>query len=440
MNKDERLQLAQWVVTRAKKAGADEVSVDIGNWREIEIEFRDRKLDQLKESTQNGLNIAIYAGHRYSSHSTNDLRKEKLDKFIEEAVAMTAYLGQDADRSLPDSRYYRGQKELDLKVFDNHYGEVTSDQRVRIAREIEEAAMTHSDRIISCTSGYSDLFAESVKVHSNGFEGHQETTSFSAGAMITLRGEGDKRPQDWAWVTMRYHKELPSPNKLAKECVERTTAQIGQTKLASGTYDMIVENRTAGGLLQTMVGPMSAMNLYRKNSFLEGMLNKRIGSDKLTFIDDPFVPSGLGSQLYDGEGMATRRRVMIEKGILKSYFVDCYYGRKMAMEPTIAGPTNVVFDYGTRSLDDMVKQVKKGILVTSFVGGNSNATTGDFSYGIIGQYIEDGKIIKPVSEMNITGNLQGLWLQLVELGNDPYIYSSWRCPSLYFRDIQFAGL
>jgi PmbA protein len=131
---------------------------------------------------------------------------------------------------------------------------------------------------------------------------------------------------------------------------------------------------------------------------------------------------------------------MIDKGVLKSYYIDTYYGKKLGMEPTSGSSTNIVLDYGTKSLEEMVKEMKKGILITSFIGGNSNSTTGDFSFGIIGRYVEDGKIIKPVHEMNISGNFTDLLNQLVEVGNDPYIYSSLRLPSLHFKDVQFSGI
>jgi PmbA protein len=131
---------------------------------------------------------------------------------------------------------------------------------------------------------------------------------------------------------------------------------------------------------------------------------------------------------------------MIEKGILKSYYVDCYYGNKLGWEPTTGSISNMVFELGDKSLDELIAEMDRGILVTSFIGGNSNSTTGDFSYGIIGKYIENGKIVRPVNEMNISGNLTDLWNRLAAVGNDPYIYSSWRRPSMYFTDIHFSGI
>ncbi len=120
--------------------------------------------------------------------------------------------------------------------------------------------------------------------------------------------------------------------------------------------------------------------------------------------------------------------------------MDTYYGKKLGIEPNSGSSTNILLEQGGKSLDELIAGMKKGILVNSFLGGNSNPTTGDFSFGIVGQYVEDGKIVKPVNEMNITGNLNEIWKRLAEVGNDPYIYSSWQIPSLYFTDVQFSGI
>jgi PmbA protein len=170
------------------------------------------------------------------------------------------------------------------------------------------------------------------------------------------------------------------------------------------------------------------------------MLGQKIGSEKLTVIDDPFLEKGLSSRFYDYEGLASKKRVMIEKGVLRNFYVDNYYGRKLGMEFTSGSSSNIVFEYGSKSMDDMIKEMKKGILVNGFIGGNSNSTTGDFSFGIVGLLIENGSIVHAINEMNISGNAKEFWNQLAEMGNDPYPYSSMRCPALLFDGVNFSGL
>jgi len=440
MNKTEMHELAGWVVERAGKAGADETAVDIARSRDIEIECRQRKVETLKESTQMSLSLDIYAGNRYSSHSTNDLRRDGLETFVSEAVAMTKYLNQDPYRTLPDPKYYGDRRSVDLHLFDPGYGKVTSDQRVALVHAIEDAALAVSDRIISCTSSFSDSSYESIRLNSNGFEGDLQGTVFSMGAEATVRDDSGGRPEDWDYRTVRFFKDLPAADELGRSAVERALRKVGQTKLESGRYDMIVENRTGGRLLGALVSPMNGRSLQQKRSFLEGKLGRAIASDKLTVTDDPFVDFGLGSRLYDGEGMTTKRRTMIDKGVLKSYYIDTYYAKKLGMEPTTGSATNLVFELGDQSLDEMVKSMKRGILVTGFIGGNSNSTTGDFSFGIMGVLIENGQPVHAVNEMNISGNLQDFWGRLVAVGNDPYSFSSWRRPSMYFKEVEFSGV
>ena len=440
MDNKERLALAEWVIKEALKNGADQATSSISNSRSVEISHRDKKLEKLQESTQNSLNLNIYANQRYSGHSTSDLRKESLEKFIEEAVAATKYLTEDEFRKLPDPKYYPTKFDINLKLVDSDYDKVESSKRVKIAAEIEDAAKSQSEKIISVAAGYSDGSYESTLVHSNGFSGEGNGTYFSAGAEVSVKDEEGGRPEDWYYATTRYFNELPACEILGKLAAQRALQKIGQKKIESGKYTMLVENRAASRLLSVFQGPMSARAIQQKASWLDGMLEKKIASEKLTVIDDPFVEEGFGSRIFDGEGIAAKKRIMIDKGVLKFYYVDNYYGRKIGMEPTSGSPSNVLFEYGSKSLDEMRKDIKKGILVNGFIGGNSNSTTGDFSFGIVGLLIENGEIVKPVNEMNISGNAKEFWNQLIAMGNDPYPYSSVKVPSILFEDVNFSGI
>lgn len=440
MNNKERLDLAEWAMNYAIKAGADQASASIYNNREVEIEYRDKKLETLKESTRNSLSLQIYAQQRYSGHSTNDIRKDSLEKFIQEAVAGTKYLTKDEFRMLPDPKYYPEKTDTDLGLTDPAYDKVESSERKKMASEIEQIATAQSDLIISATAGYNDSYYEFTQVQSNGFTGEGAGTAFSAGASVTVKDKNGGRPEDWFWATTRFRKDLPSPEVLGKNAAQRALKKIGQKKIESGIYEMIVENRAGGRLLAMFAEPMSARALQQKSSYLEGMLGKQIASEKLTVIDDPLIPGGMGSRLFDGEGIAAKKRYMIEKGILKNYYIDNYYGKKINMEPTSGYASNLIFEYGTKSLEDFIKEQKRAILVNGFIGGNSNSTTGDFSFGIVGFLIENGEIVKPVNEMNISGNAKEFWKNLAAMGNDPYPYGSWKIPTMAFTGVNFSGL
>jgi len=440
MKNKKRLELALWAKDYAIKSGADAAAVTISNQRDVELEYREKQLDKIKESTQNSLSLRVYTMNRYSGHNTNDLRKEGLKGFISEAVAATKYLSEDKFRTLPDPEYYPKDMKRDLEIRDSKYESVNSDKRIQFASEIEEAANTVSDKIISTTAGYSDSRYNTVRVHSNGFQGESEGTVFSTGAEVTVNDPSGGRPSDWYYGTTCYFNELPDPAVLGKKAAKRALRKIGQKKIASGKYNMLVENRSCSRLLSVIMQAMSGRYIQQKRSFLDGKLDTQIASDLLTMTDDPFLKKGLGSRHYDGEGLASKRRVLIDKGILKSYNIDYYYGKKLERKPTSGSIANLILATGKHSLEEMIADMDKGILITSFIGGNANSTTGDFSYGIVGQLVENGKVVQPLNEMNISGNAMELWNRLAAVGNDPYPFSSRKMPSLLFEDVEFSGI
>jgi len=305
---------------------------------------------------------------------------------------------------------------------------------------MEEAALSQSDKIISVTAGCVDAMEEGVRVHSNGLVAPWKATEFNASIMATVKDPAGPRPTGWNWLNVRYLDDLPTPRFMGKDTVQRALAKIGQRKIHSGKFDMLVENRVANRMVGMLTYPMTGEVIQQKRSFLESMKGKQIATDKLTLVDDPQLEKGMASRHFDPEGLAGITRTMIEKGVLKEFFISNYYSRKLNVEPTSGSTSNLTFAPGQRSLDELIKSIDRGILVRDFIGGNSNSITGDFSYGIIGDLIEKGKTVKPVYEMNISGNARDFWIHLAEVGNDPYKYSAWQTPSMLFKDVAFSGV
>jgi PmbA protein len=187
-------------------------------------------------------------------------------------------------------------------------------------------------------------------------------------------------------------------------------------------------------------GAITGWNIYQKRSFLADKKGQKIGSDKLMLVDDPLVPEGFGSWLFDGDGIAAKKRTIVEAGVLKDFYIDWYYSRKLDCEPTSGGHGNMIVPVGTRSVDEIMKDLGRGVLITNFLGGNSNSTTGDFSIGIFGRFFDNGLIVHPVSEMNIADNHLKFWHKLIECANDPWPYSDWRTPSMVFTDVVVSGV
>ena len=439
MTTQEKYNLAKWAIDTALKNGAQESGVTIFDSTSSSIEVREEKIDKLEQANQAGMSIRLMVDNRYSAHSTNRLdNRKELEKFIINAIEATKYLSEDPFRKLPDPELYYSGGGGDLGTCDSEFEAVKPETKLAAAFGVEKEILGSDDRIISVTASYFDGISSLVMVTSNGFEGDTSNSYFGLNASVSIDG-GDARPQSyWGESAIKFN-DLKSEG-IGKIALDRAIRKIGQGKIASGKMPMIVENRVAGQLLGPLISALSGSAIQQKNSFLVDRLETAVGSDKLTIIDDPGVPGGRASKHFDGEGLALKRRVIFEKGVLKSYYIDTYYGRKLEMDPTSGSTTNLLFDTGNRTPEEMVASIDRGILVTGFNGGNTNGSTGDFSYGIDGFLVENGKIVKPVSEMNITGNMKVLWMNLVETGNDPYLNSSRRIPSLRFKDIDFSGI
>jgi PmbA protein len=439
MTQKERLDTAQWALKQAKKAGAQEGAVRISASREVSVEIREGRIDKLQESQSRGLTLELFVDGRYSAHSTSKLDKAALSSFVLNAVALTRHLTEDPFRRLPEKELTQLEAAPDLQILDPSYDRVDSTRRIETARAAEAAAKACEGPIISVTAGYSDTREERTTLNSAGFLGEHASTYFSLSAEATVK-DGDRgRPEAYSAATTRFLGELPPAEKIGRESVERALQRIGQAKLPSGPYDLVIENRVASRMLSALLRPLSAQSLQQKNSFLEGKLGQAIAGRKLTIIDDPFLPKGLSSRHHDGEGIASRRRTLVEEGVLKAYLLDNYYSRKLKLQPTGGQFSNLLLPGGSGSLEELLATLGGGVLITGFNGGNSNNATGDFSFGISGMLVEKGKLVKPLNEMNLTGNLLDFWGRLEAMAGDPYAYGSWRTPSLLFRGTQLSG-
>jgi PmbA protein len=434
----ELLNSATAAVEIAKKAGADDAWAAVSRNRSVSHSFRDGALEKVEESTSRGLGISIYVDGRYSSHSTTDLRDDRLASFIEEAVALTRALQPDPFRKIPEPELFEGRPDVDLDRLDPALAEVSTDTRLEWCKALD--ARAHADeRVISATCGVFSGESAGASVSSNGFSGDWEGGYIGYSATSTVREDADKRPEGSHFVYGRFVNGLPDPESVAAEALQRALDRIGSAKGPTGKATMVVDNRAAVSLIARLMGPAGAASIQQGRSFWAGKRGQKVFGDKLTVTDDPLIPRGLASRHFDGEGISAKAMPMIEKGVIRNYYVDTYYGRKLEMTPTTGSPSNRVVALGNRSLEQLLKAVGKGIYVTSWLGGNSDATTGDFSFGLRGHLIENGKIGAPVSEMNVTGNLADLFGRLAMLGNDPYPYSSVRAPTLVFDKVNFSG-
>ena len=432
------LDRAVAAVELAKNAGADDAWTTASQNRDVEFEYRDGALEKVKDTTSQGLSIKIYANGRYSSHNTTDLKPERLGAFVQEAVAITRALEPDEYRQITPDDLFANRPTNDLDLVDAQVATLDRDQRMAWCQALDEATHNH-DRVISATSGVYDGKRRSASASSNGFLGTQESTYCWFGASVTLKDQGDKRAEDGFYAGNAHVAELPDASAVGRVALERTLSRLNSEKGPTMKGTMLVDSRAAASLIGRLLRPANGGSVQQGRSFWASLIGEKAFSDKLTIIDDPLIKRGLASRYYDSEGISARVLPIIENGIVRNIYVDTYYGRKGDMAPTTGTPSNRRIALGEHSLEQLLIEVNDGVYVTSWLGGNADGTTGDFSLGLRGHIIENGKVGRPVGEMNVTGNLKDLFGQLELVGNDPYPYSTTLAPSLVFGGVDFSG-
>ncbi|MCA9690447.1 MAG: TldD/PmbA family protein [Myxococcales bacterium] len=444
----ELLQRAREAVELAHRSGASDVWASVTRDRSVSFSFRDGRMEKVKDATSRGLSLRIYLrdggpsqvadGCRYSSHGTTDLEPARLAAFVGEAVAITRALQPDPHRTITDPALFEGRADVDLEKLDPAVAAIERDACEAWCEAMDAAA--HADpRVISAECGVFTGQREVAAASSNGFSGESAGAYVGYSAQVTVREEGDRRPEAADYAYGRFLADLPAPEVVASAALRQALARIGSVKGPTARATMVVDPRAAVSLLSRALAPATAASIQQHRSFWAGKQGARLFGEKLTIVDDPLVPRGLASRLFDGEGIAARRLPIIEEGVVRNYYVDTYYGRKTGLAPTTGAPSNRLVRPGARSQAALLKEVGSGVFVTSFMGGNSDATTGDFSFGIRGHLIEGGEIGAPVGEMNVTGNLADLLSRLELVGDDPFLYSAMRVPTLVLADVQFSG-
>jgi PmbA protein len=430
----------KWVEKKALDLGADAIRSVLNVSSQFTISQRDDSIEKMTEAIESSLRIEIYKDERYSYHSTNDLNEERLESFLDKAIAMTDYLQKDEYRKLPNPKWYaRDLDKAKLELVDPNLGALSLENKKEVLERLVSSAYKKNNKLISVTGEFWNGDTLTVRRTSNGFSGSSEKTFVGMSVEVSLDEPGGRKPEDWKYINARHFSDLWAPEKVSSEAVKRVEAKVGAKKIASGKRTMIVENTAIARCLYPIIRALNGRSLSQKRSFLQDMKGENIGSSLFTLIDNPFIPRGAGSRLFDPEGLKAVKRPLFENGILKDYLINSYYGYKLGMDPNSGSLSNLVMPPGRKSPDELIKEINNGIYVTQFIGGNSNETTGDFSYGIMGHEIKNGKLIRPVTEMNISGNYLDLMKSLSAVGNDPNEFSSFRIPTLVFDNTDFAG-
>jgi len=435
---EEMLARASDAVEMARRAGAADAWAEASRSREVSIQARDGVLEEVKEATSRGLSLRLWVDGRYSTHATTDLRPEQLERFVGEAVAITRALQPDKFRRLPDPALYAGRFDGDLELHDPALAGLERDQRIAWCQAMN-ARIGGQAQVISTTASCGDRESTGAAVSSNGFSGTWKTSGIGLYAEVNLQDAGEKRPAAWFGMSTRQLADLDDAEAIADEALRRGRLRLGAGKGPTTRTRMLVDRQAAAMLIGRLLGPSGGRAVQQKQSLWADRLGTPAVSPLLEVVDDPLIPRGLASRPFDGEGIAARRRPIISGGALQTFYLDTYYARKLDTQPTTGSPSNRVVSPGERDLAGLIALAGSGVLITDWLGGNMDSTTGDFSFGAQGQLIENGQLGASVGEMNVTGNILELFSNLVEVGADVWPHSSIRTGSLLFDGVSFSG-
>ena len=425
-------EMARYALDYALRKGCQQVRALFSSGEENEVEVRDGRVDKLHHSGGCQLSMSLFVDGSYSVITTNRLEREELERFIDKGIIGTRFLAKDPYRSLPESEmYYRGEMN-DFGLYDEGFKDVEVDEKVAAAKATFDEVV--DERVISAMAGVADTETYNYVVDSNGFEGEKRRTLYMSTAQVSVVGDGDERPEDYCYVNAQHWGHLQKAG-IGVEALSRAVGKIGACRVESGVYDIVVDRRVAASVVSPLISAVRGEALHMKSSFLLDKLGEKIGSDKLTMVDNPRQYGVSGARLFDNEGIAMEGMPIVENGVLKNYYISNYMSKKMGVPMTQSGTSIVDFGLGDCDTAGLIRSLGRGLYVTGFNGGNCNSTTGDFSFGVEGYWVENGVIVKPVSGMLMTGNMLTLWANLADMSNDPLGYTAWKLPSLLFTEV-----
>lgn len=439
-------EVAQRALEIAMREGCRDVRVGSDMLIQSSFSVRNDNLDRLHQSTGSSLYLQLYVDGRYGYYSTNRTEERELKAFIKNAVEATRLISYDPDRVLPPKELYFKGKEFDLKQFDSSYDSVSPEVKKDIAFACAAEMFGKDKRVVSVNCEYGDSLEYYYMADTGGFEGEMKQTLFTISSECSVKDRGDARPEAW-WYESSLMFDSLIREGTGRTAMERALSRLNPKKMKSGKYNMVIENTVASRVISPIISALNGSAIQQKNSFLEGKLGSRLFPENLYFMDRPHIVGAEGSRFYDGEGIATKNINIIEAGVVNTYFINSYNSRKLGMPVTIEGPSVLSCSLGenfpsgitVNGVNEILTKMERGILVTGFNGGNTNSSSGDFSFGVQGFYFENGKVLHPIKEMNVTGNILTLWNSVAEIGDDPRNTSRWLIPTLAFESVNFNG-
>ncbi len=442
------MDLLDDLLRRAKARGASEADAFVAREQYASVQVRLGQPEAVTHARERRLALRVFVGKAAASASTSDLSLASLERLVDEATRLASLTAGDPLAGLPDpGETAAAIPDLDLDDPEGHGSSV--EEKVGVAKRAEEAAFAVDPRITNSEGAeFSDRRAEYVYATSHGFTGGYRTSSFGLTVSPVAAANGQMQRDYW-YTFARKRGRLDSPEEVGRIAARRALSRLGARKVKTAEVPVIFDPETAASLIRTLAAAASGPALYRGASFLLNRLGKRIASSAVTMVDDGTLPQGPGSRPFDGEGLAARRTVVAHEGVLESYLLDSYSGRKLGLPSThhaarggsgvTVATTNLYLSPGTASPEELIASVKRGLYVTELIGFGVDMVTGDYSRGAVGLWIENGEPAYPVEEVTVAGNLLEIFEAVDGVGNDLVLRSRTSAPTVRVARMVVAG-
>ena len=419
----------------AKKIGATNASVTIGHSISETVNFRNNNLDESNRSDGLAFTIDTYIGKKKSSISSSNLLDQNLNTLIEKCYETTKITPEDEFNSLPDQNLLADSLQ-NLNIYDDTH--IENDKKIDYLKELESAA-SENKKIVNTESSFTEKKSNFILANSDGFCSGYKTSSFTASCVAVAKDETSME-RDYEYSSKRYLDDIKEPKSLGKIVSHQTIRKLSPKKIGSEKLSVIFDKRIAKGMLSAFASAISSSAIARGTSFLKDQLNEQIFSNSINIIDKPDIIKGLGSKNFDSEGVKSETLNLVKEGVLKSYLVDTYNGRKLKLKSNgrSGGTTNLYFENGNQSYDELLKMNSKCIYITETIGHGSNLVTGDYSVGATGFLVENGQFKYPINEITIAGNFKDMFKRIF-LANDLDFEYSTNSPTMMIEGMTVAG-
>jgi PmbA protein len=447
--------LAVDVVARAMKAGASDAEAVAREGDEFSVNVRLGQVETLKESGARALGLRVFLGKRTASASTSDLTPDGIRQLVDGAMALARVTEEDPFTGMPERSEF-GAIEADQHLYFDDVYSLPNAERIEWARRAEAAAMTADPRITNSDGGGFDAATgRKVLANSRGFVGSYRTSYAGVSAApLAVDANGAMQRDGW-WSSARSFALLESPEAVGAEAARRTVRRLGARRVPTQSVPIVFAPEVARSLIGSVFEAASGDAIWRHASFLAGKLDETIAHAGITIIDDHtmMLPSGVGgfgTSPFDGEGLPSRRTIVVENGVLRNYLLNTYTARKLGMQSThnasrgLAGTPgigcgNLYLEPGSQTKDAIVAAIPAGLYVTSLMGFGVNTVTGDYSRGATGLWIENGQLTHAVEEVTIAGNLGEMFQNVTAIGNDLEFRGAIASPTLRIDGMTIAG-